>query len=49
MDSRQDGCQFEESLRRLNALEKKLTEQVMSVTVFTIPAPSLKFDTALAL
>merc|ERR1711872_211898 len=28
VDSRQDGSQFEESLRRLHALEKKLTDQV---------------------
>ena len=28
--SRQDGTQFEDALRRLYALEKKLTDQVMS-------------------
>ena len=29
VESRQDGAQVEESLRRLHALEKKLTDQVM--------------------
>ena len=31
VSSRQDGSQFEDSLRRLHALEKKLTDQVRNV------------------
>ena len=35
--SQQDGGQFEDALRRLHALEKKLTDQVRPSSSFGLP------------
>ena len=42
VSSRQDGSEFEDSLRRLHALEKKLTDQVR--IGMSRPAPLHKLD-----